>query len=244
MRCAHAIVSNLGNIRERNEDLAHGVPEQGLFLLADGMGGHPAGELASKVAITTALAFLTEPRVPGRSRSRVEKLGQSILAANHEILRLGQEHPEVSGMGTTMVCLWVGGKESHVAHIGDSRAYVMRNGEVTGITRDHTVLRELVDRGEVQLGSPEAQGLGHILTQAVGLEAEIYPDLTTLDAKQGDVYLLCSDGLSDLVPPEEIADCLAGVTAASLADYAQRLIDAALEAGGHDNITVVLATAS
>ncbi|MEL6544236.1 MAG: protein phosphatase 2C domain-containing protein [Myxococcota bacterium] len=241
MRALHSILTDVGNVRERNEDHAGGDPERGLFLLADGMGGHPAGHLASQVAIQTAMAFLTEKRVPGRARGRGEKLGQAILAANHQILQLGVEHQEVQGMGTTLVGMWLGKSKAHFAHVGDSRAYLYREEEAHILTRDHTVLRELVDRGELSPDAPEAAQIGHILTQAVGLEEDIAPDIVTLETQKNDVFLLCSDGLSDLLKPPRIAAILNGVDKNNLDDRAQKLVQAALEAGGHDNITVVLA---
>ena len=241
MRSVHAIVTDVGNVRERNEDHAGGDPERGVFLLADGMGGHPAGHLASRVAIDTALAFLTEKRVPGRARGRAEKLGQAILAANHAIFALGEQHEEVAGMGTTLVGMWLGKKHAHFAHVGDSRAYIYRDGEAQPITRDHTVLRERIDRGELTADAPEAAQIGHILTQAVGLEAEVTPDLSSLPVKRDDVFLLCSDGLSDLLKPPRIAELLNGAAQGDLEGKAAALIEAALAAGGHDNITVVLA---
>ncbi len=241
MRAKHAILTDVGNVRERNEDHAGGDPERGLFLLADGMGGHPAGHLASQIAIQTAMAFLTEKRVPGRARGRGEKLGQSILAANHAILHLGEQHEEVQGMGTTLIGMWLGKSKAHFAHVGDSRAYLYREGEAHILTRDHTVLRELIDRGELSADAPEAAQIGHILTQAVGLEEQVAPDIITLETKRNDVFLLCSDGLSDLLAPPRIAELLNGVDKENLDDRAQKLVQAALEAGGHDNVTVVLA---
>lgn len=239
MRAAHAILTDVGNVRERNEDHAGGDAERGLFLLADGMGGHPAGHLASQVAIETAMTFLTEKRIPGRARGRAEKLGQAIQMANHAILSLGQQHREVAGMGTTLVGMWLGKKKAHFAHVGDSRAYVIRDNEAHILTRDHTVLRELIERGELTEDAPEAAHIGHILTQAVGLEPDITPDIVTLEVKRRDVFLLCSDGLSDLLPPDRIGELLKGQE--DLEASARILVEAALAAGGHDNITVVLA---
>lgn len=241
MKADYAILSDVGNVRQRNEDHAGGDCDRGIFLLADGMGGHPAGDLASRVAIETGMGFLTEPKVPGRARGRGQKLGQAIEIANRAILELGRQNSQVAGMGTTLIGLWLGRDEAHFAHVGDSRAYLYRGGEVRLLTRDHTLLRELIERGEIDEDSPQAGQLGHILTQAVGTEPAVRPDIATLKVRKRDLFLLCSDGLSDLLSVAQIADLLNSASAQNLDEKARLLVQAALEAGGHDNITVILA---
>ncbi len=233
------IKSDVGLVRQRNEDMAAAIPEKGIFLLADGMGGHAAGDLASRVAIETVLAYLTEPKIPGRPRARKDKLLRAVTAANQAV-QLAGHYSGQQGMGTTLVCLWVGVRQVDLVHVGDSRAYRYRSGKLEQITNDHTVLRYLLEEGEVEKGSAEAKQVGHILTQAIGLENMLEPEVLRLTYKPGDVFLLCSDGLSDLVADEAIAHILEE-TYPNYQEASQALIQAALDAGGNDNVTVVLA---
>ncbi|MBI3179734.1 MAG: serine/threonine-protein phosphatase [Deltaproteobacteria bacterium] len=234
----HAILSNVGRIRNRNEDLAAAKAELGLFILADGMGGHPDGNLAAQIAVDTVLHYLTG-EVKGRPRDRGQKLANAIHEANAAILARADTSNGKPGMGTTLACVWLGKRFVYVAHVVDSRAYRIRNGEAVQLTHDHTVVQTLVDRGQLDADAPEASQFGHILTQAVGLESAVKPEVSRHPANVGDVYLLCSDGLSDLVADERIARAVAG--ASDLQAAADRLVSEALEAGGHDNVTVVLA---
>jgi protein phosphatase len=235
----HAILTDVGRIRDRNEDLADVDAERGLYMLADGMGGHPDGNLAARLAIEAAREYLTAKRVPGRPRARGAKLAQAIHAANRAILEQSIADDGKPGMGTTLVLAWLGKQHIDVAHVGDSRLYRVRDGVADCLTRDHTVVRALVDRGDLEPDAPEVMQLGHILTQAVGLDAGIEPEVCRYPTQQGDLYVLCSDGLSDLVPDSAIGTIVTTL-ARDLENAAQALIATALNAGGHDNITVVV----
>lgn len=242
MTFASGLLSDVGRVRTRNEDLAARDDGRGLYVLADGMGGHPAGHLASKIAVDTAMLYLTEKRVPGRPRGRADRLAMAIHAANAAILAVSREYPEAHGMGTTLAALWLAPKRVAVAHVGDSRVYRIRGQRIRQLTRDHTVYRELVDRGELAPDSEEAARVAHVLTQAVGLEPVIAPDMLAQASQPGDIYLLCSDGLTDMVTEAEIASHVAA-NAHDLERAAKVLVDAALEAGGLDNVTVLLGRA-
>lgn len=235
----HAILTDVGNFRDRNEDVADVDAGMGLYLLADGMGGHPDGNLAARLAIEAAKSYLTHKKVPGRPRARGAKLAQAIHAANRAILDRSTVQDGKPGMGTTLVVAWLGKQYLDVAHVGDSRLYRVRNGAAECLTRDHTVVRALVERGDLEPDSPEVLQLGHILTQAVGLDPGIEPEVGRFRAQQGDLYVLCSDGLSDLVPDSAIGTIVTTL-ASDLESAAQALVATALNAGGHDNITVVV----
>lgn len=240
VRFQHVLVTDVGQVRERNEDLAWGNDELGIYLLADGMGGHPDGNVASRLAIETAVSLLTGSDNGPTTETRAQRMARAILAANDAIMSASGAPAAASGMGTTLSCLWLHGSTAHIAHVGDSRIYRVRQGAIEQLTRDHTVANELITRGVLAADAFEARQLGHILTQAVGLEVELRPDLTALDAATGDVYLLCSDGLSDLIAKETMSELIANADG-SLKDAADALVAAAMDAGGHDNVTVLLA---
>jgi protein phosphatase len=235
LRFHHAILTDVGRVRQRNEDMADAAPKRGIYVLADGMGGHPAGNVASKTAVDALIAHLV---AKGGTRDRPTKLRESVLMANRAVLQLAETDPSMHGMGTTVCVVWLSQARAYLAHIGDSRIYVMRKGELHQVTRDHTVVRELIERGELAEGSIEAQRIGHILTQAVGLELSVEPDLGMMPPQLGDIFLMCSDGLSDTVPDAAMTEILKAHQ--DLDACAKALVDAALEAGGHDNVTVLL----
>jgi protein phosphatase len=234
LRFSHAMLTDVGRVRQRNEDMADANPRKGIYVLADGMGGHPAGNIASKTAVDALIAHL----VGKGSRDRPTRLRESVLVANRAILQLAETDPSMHGMGTTVCVLWISQARVYLAHIGDSRIYVMRDNELHQITRDHTVVRELIDRGELAEGSIEAQRIGHILTQAVGLEPHVEPDLGMMPPKAGDIYMMCSDGLSDTVSDSAMAEIMREHNDVKACAHA--LVAAALEAGGHDNVTVLI----
>lgn len=234
LRFTHAMLTDVGRVRQRNEDMADAKGAKGIYVLADGMGGHPAGNVASKTAVDALIGHL----VGKGTRDRPTKLREAVLVANRAVLSLAETDPSMHGMGTTVCVLWISQARCYLAHIGDSRIYVMREGELHQITRDHTVVQELIDRGEIAAGSMEAQRIGHILTQAVGLEPHVEPDLGMMPPKLGDTFLMCSDGLSDTVADGAIAEIMRQHQDLKACTHA--LVAAALEAGGHDNITVLM----
>ncbi len=235
-----ATLTDVGRVRERNEDVAVADPKRGIFVLADGMGGHPDGNLAARIAADASLHYLTAKNLPGRPRDRGERLAEAIRFANSAILERSTTQGGEPGMGTTLAVAWFGKRQAHVAHVGDSRIYCVREGVVSRLTHDHTVVQALIDRGELRDGAPEVAQLGHILTQAVGLDPHVEPEVSVFDSETGDVLVLCSDGLSDLVPDAAIG-AIVNASGSDLDKAAHDLVETALNAGGHDNVTVVVA---
>jgi PPM family protein phosphatase len=226
----HFEKSDTGRQRRANED--HFFARAPLFVVADGMGGAQAGEVASGLAAETFAAGLPDGGSPE------ERLAAQALEANRRIHERSRRDHEVAGMGTTLTAAYVDGDEVALAHVGDSRAYLLRDGELTQLTRDHTLVEELVRRGRLT----EEEAAGHpqrsIITRALGPEPDVEVDTFTQRVRDGDVLLLCSDGLTSMVSEAEVGAILRG--AASLRDAGRALVEAANEAGGRDNITVVL----
>jgi protein phosphatase len=219
--------SHTGRQRRANEDNLYARAP--LFAVADGMGGAQAGEIASQVAVETLAS-----RVP----DDVEGLAGLIRTANERIHELAQADERRAGMGTTVTAVMVGEDELHVAHVGDSRAYLFRDGRLEKLTRDHSLVDELLRQGKLSPEEAADHPQRSVITRAVGPEALVDVDTETWQAKSGDVVLVCSDGLTTMVGEPEIEALLRDAPA--LREAGQALIDAANEAGGRDNITVVL----
>jgi serine/threonine protein phosphatase PrpC len=224
--------TDTGRQRRANED-SH-LARAPLFVVADGMGGAQAGEVASRIAVESFEAGLHGPGEPE------EALAQLARAANARIHELSHAHAEQAGMGTTLTAFYVGEREVSIAHVGDSRAYRLRGAELTRLTDDHSLVDELLRQGRL---TPE-EALEHpqrsVITRALGPEGFVEVDTRSYTAHDGDVYLLCSDGLTTMVPEERLAELLLAYAPKSLHDAGEALIAAANEAGGRDNITVLL----
>ena len=227
----HFEKTDTGLARRANEDSF--LARAPLFVVADGMGGAQAGEVASRVAAEAFAAGLPE------GGAIEERLAARVRAANTEIHRLSQEDRDRAGMGTTLTAAYVLDDEIALAHVGDSRAYLWRDGELTRLTRDHSLVDELVRRGKLTEEEAAEHPQRSIITRALGPEPEVEVDTRTCRAKDGDVLLLCSDGLTSMVSEERIAELLGA--GGSLASVGAALVDAANAAGGRDNIPVVLA---
>ena len=221
--------SDVGRQRSGNED--NYFVQAPLFVLADGMGGAQAGEVASEIAIEAFRGGLPDGQVE-------ESLVAVIEDANAKVHEKANEVPEYRGMGTTCTVAYVADDEVVLAHVGDSRAYLLRDGELTKLTRDHSLVGELVDRGKVT----EEEALTHpqrsVITRAVGPEPTVKVDAERIAARAGDVFLLCSDGLTDMIRDREVHRILTAVD--GLEKAGRNLISAANHAGGRDNITVIL----
>lgn len=227
--------SHVGLVRAGNEDSGYAGPR--LLVVADGMGGHAAGEVASAVTVE-ALAGLDGPGPVPPGLDRDEALTSAITQANHRIRDLVDADPRRSGMGTTVTAmLWTGSGFS-LAHIGDSRAYLLRGGELSQLTRDHTYVQALIDEGRISEDDRETHPARSLLLQALGGD-DIAPDLTDVDAVDGDRIMLCSDGLSGVVDSDVIASVLTEEPDPQAA--ADRLVELAVRGGGPDNITCVVA---
>jgi PPM family protein phosphatase len=224
--------TDTGRQRRANED-SH-LARAPLFVVADGMGGAQAGEVASRIAVESFEGGLHGPGEPE------EVLAQLARAANARIHELSHSHAEQAGMGTTLTAFYVGDREVSIAHVGDSRAYRLRGAELTRLTDDHSLVDELLRQGRL---TPE-EALEHpqrsVITRALGPEGFVEVDTRSYTAQDGDVYLLCSDGLTTMVPEARLAELLLAYAPKSLRDAGEALIAAANEAGGRDNITVLL----
>ncbi|MFY9265681.1 MAG: Stp1/IreP family PP2C-type Ser/Thr phosphatase [Solirubrobacterales bacterium] len=224
-----AAVSDVGRVRRANEDSYY--VRSPLFVVADGMGGAQAGEVASKIASAAFAAGLDESLAPEPRMATV------VRAANREIHNQSNSDPSKHGMGTTLTAALLGDDELTIAHVGDSRAYRLRDGELTQLTRDHSVVGEMVRRGAITEAEAEQHPQRSILTRALGPEADVEVDTLSHTVKAGDIYLLSSDGLTGMVDDAQIAE-IAG-SRSSMREVADELVRRANQAGGVDNITVV-----
>jgi serine/threonine protein phosphatase PrpC len=229
----YTVGSDVGLLREGNEDSAYAGPH--LLAIADGMGGHAAGEVASAVAIAT-LAPLDADTA---NIDMLQALADAIAEANAQLRQIAQADPSTEGMGTTLTALLWSGDEVALCHIGDSRAYLLRDDEFHRITHDHTLVQSLVDEGKLTPEAAATHPQRSLVMRALQSSVPAEPDLAMLKARVGDRYLLCSDGLSDVVSDETVHKTLTDV--ADLDEAVSQLIDLAIRSGGPDNITCVLA---
>ena len=237
-----AAVTDRGRVRDSNEDSLLELAEDGLFAVADGMGGHAAGEVASRLAVETL-----EERLSGADGlPSAERVTGAVREANRSILRDADENPGRSGMGTTLTALALeAGGRWRIGHVGDSRAYLYRDGELRQLTTDHSWVGKRVAAGELTREEARRHPMSSVLERALGTSRDVEVDVEEGRADAGDLFLLCSDGLSDMLPHDELETLVAGEGApeppdGSPDDLADRLVGAANRAGGRDNVTVVL----
>jgi serine/threonine protein phosphatase PrpC len=223
--------SDLGRQRQGNEDSYY--VRAPLFVVADGMGGAQAGEVASELAVRQFESGLPDGRAPGKA------LAELIQAANAEIHTQARDDPDLAGMGTTVTAAYVDGDTVVVAHVGDSRCYLLRDGDLIRLTRDHSLVGELVARGKLTEEQAESHPQRSVITRALGAYPEVEVDTEVFPARDGDVFLLCSDGLTGMVHEPQLKPLLED-RERSLEQIGRTLIAAANEAGGRDNITVIL----
>jgi protein phosphatase len=236
MNLRSAALSDIGLRRRTNEDCYAVAPDLGLYLVADGMGGHTAGQVASDLAAQASVSALRT--LVDASASLTEKLRYSVAAANREILATAQAKPELAGMGTTLVAVLAGDERIALAHVGDSRAYLVRGGRIRQLTDDHSLVAELVRRREITETAARGHPHRHVLTRALGVRRTVEADLAELTPEVGDTFVLCSDGLTGLVHDDEIGKAVVG--AEDLDAVCSSLVDLANDRGGEDNITVLL----
>ncbi|WP_143736976.1 Stp1/IreP family PP2C-type Ser/Thr phosphatase [Microbispora sp. GKU 823] len=229
----YAARSDVGLLREGNEDSAYASGR--LLAVADGMGGHAHGEVASSVAIA-ALSSLDRDAFGGDLLSAIEA---AVRDANHQLHAMVARDPSLKGMGTTLTAMLWSGSRFALVHVGDSRAYLLRNGELYQITHDHTLVQSLVDDGRITQEEAANHPQRSILLRALDGSGEVDPDLQDREAQVGDRYLLCSDGLSTVVSAETLHHTL--TTIDDPEDVVRQLIDLANRGGGPDNITCVVA---
>jgi PPM family protein phosphatase len=230
-----ALRSDVGLLREGNEDSAYAGPR--LLAIADGMGGHAAGEVASAVAIS-AIAPLDNENLTS-SEDMLDALAEAVASARDTLHDMSMSDPAVEGMGTTLTALLWSGAQVAVCHIGDSRAYLLRDGDLYQITRDHTLIQSLVDEGRLSPAAAANHPQRSLIIRALQGSTDADPDLAMHEAFAGDRYLLCSDGLTDVVDDEAVHNVLSTVPDAEKA--VGQLIALAIRNGGPDNITCIVA---
>ena len=222
--------THVGKVRKNNEDALIFI-EPETFVVADGMGGQAAGEVASQMLIDTVKNFL--PTVPEPQNEDILK--KAILKANAAILREAKNNPNYQGMGTTATILHIYDRRAYYAHVGDSRLYRLRNKIFEQITQDHSYVEELVRAGEITEAEARVHPMKNFLTQAVGAVEEVEVDTASFTVESGDIFLLCTDGLTNMVDDDAIAEIL--ITSSN---PAETLIQSALDNGGIDNVSVIV----
>src|SRR6516164_2964987 len=229
----YAVRSDVGLLREGNEDSAYAGPR--LLAVADGMGGHAAGEVASSLTIASMAKLDTEPP----DDDMLAELSSAVAAANTRLQEKIIANPAVEGMGTTLTALLWSNGSAAVCHIGDSRGYLLREGELYQITHDHTLVQSLVDEGRISADDVSTHPQRSLLLRALDGRSIADPDLSVHESLPGDRYLLCSDGLSGVVSDETLRETLAGIEEPEA--VTRQLIELALQGGGPDNITCIVA---
>jgi protein phosphatase len=229
-------VTDVGRLRRHDEDAFLVDAENGLFAVADGVGGSRAGDVASRLAVDTAERFLGDERRAPSGAAVPEVLHGMFAAAHRAIMERAAADPGVSEMATTLVLLYCDGARAWIAHAGDSRAYRWRGEALERLSRDHSFAEELEKAAGV--GIRQKSPFGHVLTRCLGREGAWEPEVREIDVREGDRFLLCCDGLTDMIDESELAALLA--LRVPPADTGRRLIDSANAAGGKDNITAVV----
>lgn len=227
-------LSDMGLIRKRNEDayLVQLSREIKILAVADGMGGHQGGHIASRLALEIIDAYSF------KKNTMQEDMEKAILEANEKIKSRAMADPGLEGMGTTLTLLGINERKGLVAHVGDSRCYLFREGRLERVTRDHSLVEEMVRQGKLTSEEAATHPQRNVVLQALGLEEKPEIEFYELQFKKGDILLLCTDGLTGLVGEEEISEML--IEQKDLQQMAQKMVEKANAQGGHDNITVVL----
>ena len=244
-------MTDVGRQRQHNEDSFLVEDESNLFVVADGMGGHAAGEIASRIATESISEFIrhtveddgTWPHAYDDQYSRAtNRLVAALKIANSRVLEAMRKDARLRGMGTTVVAFLLDGERLSVAHVGDSRAYLVREGQLSRITNDHSWVFEQVQAGMLTEAEAEQHPLRNVITRALGGAMTVVPDASEIEVKPGDTFLLCSDGLTGMVSEEGILRTI--VDSEGLPAACEALIQKANESGGVDNVTAVLVRAN
>ena len=229
--------TEVGLVREHNEDSYLVLPDLPLLAVADGMGGHQAGEVASRLAVYTLESYAG--LLSGAS-DPAPLLEQAFKEANRQIRRQGELNPNQYGMGTTLTAALLNGRRLVAAHVGDSRLYLWRSRRLRRLTRDHSVVEELLQNGAISPQAALNHPFRHVLTRALGSEENVAVDCFEEELAPGDCLLLCSDGLTNLVADGEI-ELIMSSRSLGLPAMVDQLVNLALSRGGHDNVTVIIA---
>jgi serine/threonine protein phosphatase PrpC len=249
MKITYKAVSDVGRKRKGNEDSLFVNPERHLFVVADGMGGHAAGEIASKVAVESINEFVCltggdeEITWPFGLDENISydgnRLKTAIRYANRKVLEATKEKSEYEGMATTVAAVLVDGDTANLGHVGDSRVYLVRDGEITQLTSDHSWVNEQIQSGVISPDQARTHPLRNVVTRALGGKPDLQVDMQQHKAKAGDLLLLCSDGLTTMITDEDIARVVREA-GGDVEKAAQALVASANAKGGEDNITVLL----
>lgn len=234
-----AALSSIGRVRSSNQDAFAYRVEAGVFAVCDGMGGAAAGEVASHIAVESALKALAGIHTVSNPLSVLE---DAVAAANHDVLAKAQRDAKLQGMGTTLVALVLAANHAWIANVGDSRCYRFRNRQLERLTKDHSLVDEQVRLGQLTQEEADASPFRNVITRAIGTQESVIPDVSEIPVSAGDLFLLCSDGLTREVSDEQIAQLLEA--SSDLEATCHALVEAANEAGGRDNITCLLARTS
>ncbi len=237
MRIEYGIRSDQGRVRTSNEDACVADGTGGFFIVADGMGGHAAGEIASRITASTV-----EEVVSGGAGNHDEMdalLQIAVKLANARVFETQRVQPECRGMGSTLTVLAFRGGRYFVAQVGDSRAYLLRDGVLRQLTQDHSLVWPLFESGVISKDDISRHPQKNLITRSIGTHSEVEADLQAGDAKEGDIYLVCSDGLTDVLTDREILEILS-IKTQSPQDISDMLVSAANSGGGPDNVTVVV----
>jgi protein phosphatase len=241
--------TNAGMVRSHNEDSVDFDAVSGLLVLADGMGGYNAGEVASDIAVKVMVAAVTTPLKKNIAVALDPESGDelaiallrgSIHQANSAVFEESRSQAQYAGMGTTVVSALFYDNRVVVGHVGDSRLYRLRGDLLELITRDHSLLQEQIDSGMISVENARHSRNKNLVTRAVGIDAEVIPEVRLYDVEVGDIYLLCSDGLNDMVEDDDIQSVLYAMQG-NLPLAAEQLIQTANDNGGRDNVSVILA---
>jgi protein phosphatase len=240
MRLASIGASDVGRKRIHNEDSFLVMPESGLFCVADGLGGHASGEVASRMAVEELAAYFRATDSDPADGAHEDRVAEAIRLANLSILARARAEPDLSGMGTTLVAAYFAEDGPLVVgHVGDSRAYLFRGGELRRLTEDHSLLQDFIRHSSPSAAEIDAFPHKNVIVRAVGMRDVVEMDLSRVKVREGDVLLLCSDGLFGMLPDEQMAEILRE-EGFEILRANQLLLDAANEAGGSDNVTSIL----
>ncbi|HLH07775.1 MAG TPA: Stp1/IreP family PP2C-type Ser/Thr phosphatase [Terriglobales bacterium] len=240
--------TDVGCVRLKNEDAWGYDAACGIYVVCDGMGGQAAGEIASHLGVEAVLDYFREGRRGGKYpitldlvdglSERANRLGNAIFRANRMVYDAAARDPENAGMGSTIICVLAEEEGVSFGHVGDSRIYLVRAGEIRQLTNDHSLVMEQVRRGMMTLQEARTSSMQNIIMRALGTEPTVDPDLEDITIQSGDVLVMCSDGLTRHIPDESICDVV--VQIADLKAACDMLVEGANDAGGEDNITCML----
>lgn len=240
--------TDVGCVRSKNEDAWGYDASCGVYVVCDGMGGQAAGEVASRMSVDAVLDYFRAGARDGKYPSSLDlvdglsnlanHLSNAIFWANRQVYEAAGRNPEKAGMGSTIVSVFVQEDAYALAHVGDSRIYLIRTGEIRQLTADHSLVMEQVRRGMMTLAEARTSTMQNIIMRALGTEPTVVPDLEDMTAEKGDVLVLCTDGLTRHIPDESICDVV--ISTKDLNAACERLVEGARDAGGEDNITCML----